>query len=99
RRRGYGRDARARRRRGGRIERYNNAAIIDYGRKIADQRAEDWNRTIAVNLRGAFLCAKHALPHLVRRGSGVIINVPSHGAFQASPAGIADYAVAKGGGW
>jgi len=76
---------------------YNNAAIIAYGRKIADLRAEDWDRTIAVNLRGPFLCAKHALPHLVRRGGGVIINVSSHGAFQASPTGIADYAVAKGG--
>ena len=76
---------------------YNNAAIIAYGRKIADLRAEDWDRTIAVNLRGPFLCAKHALRHLVRRGGGVIINVSSHGAFQASPTGIADYAVAKGG--
>jgi len=76
---------------------YNNAAIIAYGRKIADLRAEDWDRTIAVNLRGPFLCAKHALPHLIRRGGGVIINVSSHGAFQASPTGIADYAVAKGG--
>ena len=65
----------------------------------SDLRAEDWDRTIAVNLRGPFLCAKHALPHLVRRGGGVIINVnvSSHGAFQASPTGIADYAVAKGG--
>ncbi|HYY05698.1 MAG TPA: SDR family oxidoreductase [Candidatus Limnocylindria bacterium] len=76
---------------------YNNAAIIAYGRKVAELRAEDWDRTIAVNLRGPFLCAKHALPHLVRRGGGVIINVSSHGAFQASPTGIADYAVAKGG--
>src|SRR6059036_1217719 len=76
---------------------YNNAAIIAYGRRIADLRAEDWDRTIAVNLRGPFLCAKHALPQLVRRGGGVIVNVSSHGAFQASPTGIADYAVAKGG--
>ncbi|HUE29991.1 MAG TPA: SDR family NAD(P)-dependent oxidoreductase, partial [Verrucomicrobiae bacterium] len=76
---------------------YNNAAIIAYGRKIADLRAEDWDRTIAVNLRGPFLCAKHALPHLVRRGGGAIINVSSHGAFQASPTGIADYAAAMGG--
>ena len=62
-----------------------------------EQVWEDWDRTIAVNLRGPFLCAKHALPHLVRRGGGGIINVSSHGAFQASPTGIADYAVAKGG--
>lgn len=76
---------------------YNNAAIIAYGRKVGDLPVEDWDRTIAVNLRGPFLCAKHALPHLIRRGGGAIINVSSHGAFQASPIGVADYAVAKGG--
>jgi len=39
------------------------------------------------------------LPHPVRRGGGVIINinVSSQGAFQASPTGIADYVVVKGG--
>jgi 3alpha(or 20beta)-hydroxysteroid dehydrogenase len=76
---------------------YNNAAVIAYGRKIADLGAADWDRTIAVNLRGPFLCSKYALPHLIARGGGVIINVSSHGAVQAAPVGIADYAVAKGG--
>jgi len=76
---------------------YNNAAVITYGRQIADLPTAQWDRTLAVNLRGPFLCAKYALPHLVRRGGGVIINVSSHGAFQASPTGVADYAVAKGG--
>ncbi|GIW40367.1 MAG: short chain dehydrogenase [Candidatus Binatia bacterium] len=76
---------------------YNNAAVIAYGRKIAELPAEEWDRTMAVNLRGPFLCAKYAIPHLLRRGGGVILNVSSHGAFQASPVGCADYAVAKGG--
>jgi NAD(P)-dependent dehydrogenase (short-subunit alcohol dehydrogenase family) len=76
---------------------YNNAAIIAYFRQIADLSAADWDRTIAVNLRGPFLCSKYALPHLIERGGGSIINVSSHGAFQASPIGVADYAVAKGG--
>lgn len=76
---------------------YNNAAVISYGNKIADLSSEQWDRTIAVNLRGPFLCAKYALPHLVERGGGSIINVSSHGAFQASPIGVADYATAKGG--
>jgi len=76
---------------------YNNAAIIAYGRKIADLPVEDWDRTIAVNLRGPFLCSKFAIPHLVKRGGGAIINVSSHGAFQASPVGVADYGAAKGG--
>lgn len=76
---------------------YNNAAVIAYGRRIADLPTAEWDRTLAINLRGPFLCAKHALPHLVARGGGAIINVSSHGAFQASPTGVADYAVAKGG--
>jgi 3alpha(or 20beta)-hydroxysteroid dehydrogenase len=76
---------------------YNNAAVIAYGRRIADLPTAEWDRTMAINLRGPFLCAKHALPHLVARGGGAIINVSSHGAFQASPTGVADYAVAKGG--
>ncbi|HEY8515714.1 MAG TPA: glucose 1-dehydrogenase [Candidatus Binatia bacterium] len=76
---------------------YNNAAVISYGNRIADMPVEQWDRTIAINLRGPFLCAKYALPHLIARGGGVILNVSSHGAFQAAPVGVADYATAKGG--
>jgi NAD(P)-dependent dehydrogenase (short-subunit alcohol dehydrogenase family) len=76
---------------------YNNAAVIAYGRKIAELPTADWERTLAINLTGPFLCATHAIPHLERRGGGAIINVSSHGAFQASPVGIADYGTAKGG--
>jgi NAD(P)-dependent dehydrogenase (short-subunit alcohol dehydrogenase family) len=75
---------------------YNNAAVIGYFRKIADLPTAEWDRTLAVNLRGPFLCAKHALPSLIAR-RGVVLNVSSHGAEQASPIGIADYGVSKGG--
>ena len=76
---------------------YNNAAVITYGNRIADMPVEQWDRTIGVNLRGPFLCAKHAIPHLSKQGGGAIVNVSSHGAFQAAPVGVADYATAKGG--
>ncbi len=75
---------------------YNNAAIISYGNKVADMPAEEWDRTIAVNLRGPFLMAKHAIPHIKERGGGAVINVSSHGAFQASAVGVSHYAAAKG---
>jgi NAD(P)-dependent dehydrogenase (short-subunit alcohol dehydrogenase family) len=75
---------------------YNNAAVIGYFRKIADLPTAEWDRTLAVNLRGPFLCAKHTLPYLIAR-RGVVLNVSSHGAEQASPIGIADYGVSKGG--
>ena len=36
-----------------------------------------WERTMAVNLRGAFLCTKHVVPHMLERGAGVIVNTAS----------------------
>jgi len=76
---------------------YNNAAVISYGNRIADMPVEQWDRTMAINLRGPFLCSKHAIPHLLAQGGGAIVIVSSHGAFQAAPVGVADYATAKGG--
>ena len=54
-----------------------------------------WNRRIGVNLTGAFLMAKHALPHL-RRARGAIVNIASTRALQSEPDTEA-YAASKGG--
>lgn len=55
----------------------NNAGIAGPTALVTDVRVEDWDRTLGVNLTGAFLCAKHALPHMIKRGSGRIINITS----------------------
>jgi NAD(P)-dependent dehydrogenase (short-subunit alcohol dehydrogenase family) len=54
-----------------------------------------WNRRIGVNLTGAFLMAKHAVPHL-RRARGAIVNIASTRALQSEPNTEA-YAASKGG--
>ena len=55
----------------------------------------DWNRRIGVNLTGAFLMAKHCVPHL-RRTRGAIVNIASTRALQSEPNTEA-YSASKGG--
>ncbi|MCY4072394.1 MAG: glucose 1-dehydrogenase [Chloroflexi bacterium] len=38
---------------------------------------DEWEQSMSLNLRGAWLCCKHALPLMARQGSGVIINIAS----------------------
>lgn len=52
---------------------FNNAGIAAYGR--AHELSEDaWDAVLDVNLKGAWLVAKHVIPHLIAQQSGVIIN-------------------------
>ncbi|HWO00973.1 MAG TPA: SDR family oxidoreductase [Blastocatellia bacterium] len=55
----------------------NNAGIAGPTALVTEVKLEDWERTLAVNLTGAFLCAKHALPHMIQRRGGSIINITS----------------------
>jgi NAD(P)-dependent dehydrogenase (short-subunit alcohol dehydrogenase family) len=57
---------------------------------------EDWNRMISVNLTGAFLCIKHAVPAMRATGGGSIVNTASAMGLVA-PRGAASYAAAKAG--
>jgi NAD(P)-dependent dehydrogenase (short-subunit alcohol dehydrogenase family) len=74
----------------------NNAGIAepDQGPPEALEVAQ-WNRMIAVNLTGAFVVAKHAIPHL-RAARGAIVNIASTRALQSEPHTEA-YAASKGG--
>jgi 3-oxoacyl-[acyl-carrier protein] reductase len=57
---------------------------------------ESWDDVMAVNLRGAFLCARHALRPMIRRRWGRIVNVVSPAALVGKE-GAANYAASKGG--
>lgn len=54
-----------------------NNAGISLVRQIQDTSLAEWNRVFAVNTAGAFLCAKYALPAMLKRGRGCIVNVSS----------------------
>jgi NAD(P)-dependent dehydrogenase (short-subunit alcohol dehydrogenase family) len=74
----------------------NNAGLTGPSSGPVEKLAlKDWNRRLGVNLTGAFLMAKHAVPHL-RRARGAIVNIASTRALQSEPDTEA-YAASKGG--
>lgn len=73
----------------------NNAAVTHDG-LVMLMSPEAWDAVIAVNLRGAFLCARQALRPMIKRHWGRIINVISPAALLGK-GGAANYAAAKGG--
>ena len=57
---------------------YNNAGIMpEADHSVLDTPVEVWDRVMAVNVRGIFLCCKYAIPDMMRRGRGSIINIAS----------------------
>ncbi|MFO7653282.1 MAG: glucose 1-dehydrogenase [Candidatus Krumholzibacteriia bacterium] len=72
----------------------NNAGIM-IRKSPEDLLLEEWRRVLDTNLTGAFLCTRHALPHL-RRSRGAVVNVASTRALMSEPDTEA-YAASKGG--
>jgi NAD(P)-dependent dehydrogenase (short-subunit alcohol dehydrogenase family) len=57
---------------------YNNAGIMpEADHSVVDTPVEAWDQVMAVNVRGVYLACKHAIPRMIERGSGSIINVSS----------------------
>ncbi len=54
-----------------------NNAGVDWKGLFTDMTLEDWNRVLEVNVTGAFLCCRRALPPMIRRKAGSIVNVSS----------------------
>jgi NAD(P)-dependent dehydrogenase (short-subunit alcohol dehydrogenase family) len=72
-----------------------NNAGIGHTAPLTELSLADWNRVLGVNLTGAFLCARHAAPHL-RASGGAIVNIASTRALQSEPDTEA-YSASKGG--
>jgi NAD(P)-dependent dehydrogenase (short-subunit alcohol dehydrogenase family) len=77
----------------------NNAGIqpTDWFFRVEDTPEEVWDRILGVNLKGEFLMAKYALPHIRAQGpGGSVINMASVQGVQSMP-GVPAYAASKGG--
>ena len=73
----------------------NNAGIEVFSR-LADTEEEMWDRLMAINLRGVFVGTRDALPKMLEKGGGVIINMASVAGIMGA-GGLAAYNAAKGG--
>ena len=74
----------------------NNAGIEGQSAPTADCTEENWDRTININLKGAWLCMKYEIPQMLKQGGGAIVNTASVAGlvgFQGLPA----YSASKGG--
>ena len=83
----------------GQIDVLVNMASLYTARPFDQTTAEDFNRQIAVDLRGAFLTAMAAIPHMRRQGGGRIVNLTDWLAASGRPRydGYLPYYVAKAG--
>ena len=73
----------------------NNAGIFTQS-LLEDMPVADWDRVIAVNLRGPFLCSRALLGQMLERGSGRIINIASQ-LGQIGGSEVAHYSASKAG--
>ncbi len=71
----------------------NNAGIQRYS-TVTDTSEEEWDLVMNVNLKSAFLCAKHTIPYMQKIGRGVVINVSSVQAL-LSQNNVAPYTTSK----
>jgi meso-butanediol dehydrogenase / (S,S)-butanediol dehydrogenase / diacetyl reductase len=80
----------------GRIDAVMSNAGIEGNGSVETCDEDDWDRVMAVNLKGMFLIAKYAVPHLRTNGGGAILMTSSVSGFWGEP-GTVSYNAAKGG--
>ena len=73
---------------------FNNAGIEQQIKPAAETTEEEWDRIIAINLRGVFLCLKYEIPLMLKQGGGAIVNTSSGAGVKGFGGGVA-YAASK----
>lgn len=80
----------------GRIDILLNSAGIFIEATAINTTVEDWDKIMAVNLRGMFLCCKYVIPEMIKAGKGSIVNIGSEAGITGWENATA-YAASKGG--
>jgi NAD(P)-dependent dehydrogenase (short-subunit alcohol dehydrogenase family) len=70
----------------GRLDVLVCSAAIETRSSVVDCSDDDWHRVLDVNLKGPFLCMKHAIPAVIRGGGGSVVLMGSVSAASAPPA-------------
>lgn len=81
----------------GRLDVLFSNAGVSGGDVVADMAPEEWDRVIAVNLRGVFLTCKYSIPALIKTGGGAIVTMSSSMAGWDTTAQGAAYMASKAG--
>ena len=82
----------------GRVDILVNNAGVMVTKGVLETTEEDWDRTIDVNLKGAYLCSKAVAPVMLEQQGGTIINISSNsGLYHPSAMRFTEYVVSKAG--
>ena len=73
-----------------------NSAGVRTNGSITEITEEDWDRTLDVNLKGAFIVSRLAIPEMIKRGGGVILHIAARSGMLGH-SGRAAYCASKGG--
>ena len=74
----------------------NNAGVSGTSAPVADYPVEEWRRVLSIDLDGVFYCCRAAVPHMVARGYGRIVNIASIAGKEGNP-NLSAYSAAKAG--
>ncbi len=75
---------------------FNNAGVLPPTVMLVEMEESTFDKTLAVDLKGVFLCMKHEITHMLQSGGGAIVNTASIAGVIAEP-GISAYVAAKHG--
>jgi len=73
----------------------NNAGVMVLGKTLLDIMPDEWDQSVAANIRGTYICSRAVLPTMMEQGSGSIINIGSRMGMEAEQGGGVLYSSTK----